>query len=167
MRNRLEFEQWVPYSLTRVFEFFSNPGNLPRLMPESSSTQLVVVNLVSPPGPYAESKAAGVGTRIVTSFRTLPYLPFRSNWTARITEFEWNRHFADVQDAGPFDSWHHRHEFRTESRQGVDGTLVRDVVEYEVGFGWLGVIADYLFVRRQVRHTFAERHKRLPQLVAS
>jgi len=31
-----------------------------------------------------------------------------------------------VQDKGPFKSWHHRHEFISETRGSIDGTLVRD-----------------------------------------
>src|SRR5579862_3405410 len=81
---------------------------------------------------------AGVGTTIVTSFRVLPLLPVRARWIARITEFEWNRYFSDVQDTGPFKSWHHRHEFATAIQQGTGGTLIRDVIDYEVGLGFIG-----------------------------
>jgi ligand-binding SRPBCC domain-containing protein len=94
-----------------------------------------------------------------------PFLPLRAQWIARITEFEWNHHFADVQEKGPFKSWHHRHEFLAESRGGVDGTLVRDVVEYEVGLGFLGSLANLLFVERQMRGTFLARQKILPDLL--
>jgi ligand-binding SRPBCC domain-containing protein len=90
----------------------------------------------------------------------------RAQWIARITEFEWNHHFADVQDKGPFKSWHHRHEFRAERREGVAGTLARDVIEYEVGFGFLGAIADALFVRRQMESTFAHRQQVLQSLLS-
>jgi len=102
----------------------------------------------------------------VTSFRLFPFLPLRAQWTARITEFEWDHHFADVQQKGPFKQWHHRHEFLPETRQGVRGTLVRDLIEYEVGFGPLGALANLLFVARQMRRTFAARQKILPKLLA-
>ena len=93
-------------------------------------------------------------------------LPLRARWVARITEFEWNHHFADVQDKGPFKRWHHRHEFRAETRDTISGTLVRDVIDYEVGFGFLGRIADATFVRRQMESTFARRQESLPKLLA-
>jgi ligand-binding SRPBCC domain-containing protein len=107
-----------------------------------------------------------VGTTIVTSFRVFPPLPFRARWIARITEFEWNHFFADVQEKGPFKDWHHRHDFLAQARDGVSGTLVRDVIDYEVGFGFPGAIANSLFVRRQMEGTFAGRRQRLPQLLA-
>lgn len=163
MANRLEFEHWVPSSLTRVFAFFSDPKNLPRIMPSSSATRLIAVNRV--PSPQPNSNAAGVGTTMVTSFRTVPGLPFRSQWVARITEFEWNHHFADVQDRGPFKSWRHRHEFKAEKRESVEGTLIRDVIEYDVGFGPLGALANILFVQNQIKRTFLDRQRKLPALL--
>ncbi len=165
----LEFEQWVAFPQQRVFAFFSNPENLPRIMPSASQTKLIRLNIKPAPPPppgIAAKDAAGAGSTIVTSFRVFPFLHLRAQWVARITEFEWNHHFADVQDKGPFKSWHHRHEFAAAERDGVGGTLVRDVIDYEVGFGWLGKIANALFVRRQMESTFAQRQQSLPKLLA-
>jgi len=133
-------------------------------MPKASATRLIELNRVPPPGSSSE-KAAGIGSILVTSFRVISFLPIRAQWIARITEFEWNHHFADVQEKGPFKSWHHRHEFISETHDGIEGTLVRDVIDYEVGFGFLGTIADAMFVRRQMEHTFQERQEKLPQLL--
>jgi hypothetical protein len=47
-----------------------------------------------------------------------------------------------------------------------DGTLVRDVIDYEVAFGFLGPIANALFVRGQMERTFAQRQQTLPKLLA-
>jgi ligand-binding SRPBCC domain-containing protein len=169
MVSHLEFEQWVPFPLQDVFAFFSNPENLPRIMPAASATRLVALNRMPPTGRSndnaAGDKAAGVGTTIVTSFLVFPFLPIRARWIARITEFEWNHYFADVQDKGPFKNWHHRHEFVDETRGNVDGTLVRDVIDYEVGFGIVGSIGNALFLRRQMENTFAQRPETLPQLL--
>ncbi len=107
-----------------------------------------------------------MGTVIVTSFRVFPFLPLRAQWIARITEFEWNRYFADVQEKGPFKSWHHCHEFAAETRGGISGTLVRDVVDYDVGFGPLGAIANALLIERQMRGTFEQRQETLPRLLS-
>ena len=168
MPSHLEFEQWVPFPLESVFRFFSNPENLPRIMPAATATRLIVVNREPPPTPppgVASDKAAGVGSTIVTSFRVFPFLPIRAEWIARITEFEWLHHFADVQDKGPFKSWHHRHEFAAEERDGINGTRLRDVIDYEVGFGGLGTLGNAMFIRRQMEATFAERQEKLPQLL--
>lgn len=174
MVHLAQFEQWVPATVEHVFLFFANPGNLPRIMPPRIGTQLVRMKLVAPPG-IAEEYAtitnreplAGLGSEIVTSFRLVPLLPLRAQWTALITEFEWNHHFADTQKKGPFKSFHHRHELKAEIRDRLHGTLVRDVVEYDVGFGWLGKLAQKFFVSGQLERTFAYRQKALERLLGS
>jgi ligand-binding SRPBCC domain-containing protein len=164
------FEHWVPFPLERVFLFFADPGNLPRIMPPATETRLDRLTLVPPPNQPGSSPRdaglAGVGSLIVTSFRLLPALPFRAQWVARITEFEWNHYFADTQDKGPFRSFHHRHEFAPLSRDGVSGTIVRDRIEYEVGFGLAGRIAQRLFVGPQMARAFRHRQQALEALLA-
>jgi ligand-binding SRPBCC domain-containing protein len=179
MSYQLEFEAWVPFPLPRVFAFFSNPENLPRIMPASTQTRIEELHRVPPPlsqDSAAYPHAAGVGTVIVTSFRLFPFLPFRAQWIARIDEFQGNHYFADVKQAdvkqivqqkGPFERWHHRHEFQAETRNSIDGTLVRDTIEYELGFGPLGALANTIFIESQVRHTFAKRQRILPQLLSA
>ncbi len=168
MQYHLEFEQWIPFPLKQVFAFFSDPQNLPRIMPASTVTRLILLNRM--PAPATESAAsktaAGVGSTIVTSFRVFSFLPVRARWVARITEFEWNVYFADVQEKGPFKTWHHRHEFRAETRHGIAGTIVRDVIDYRLGFGFLGAMANQLFIGRQMQNTFTQRQKVLEELLA-
>jgi ligand-binding SRPBCC domain-containing protein len=159
----LRFEQWVPFPLEKVFLFFADPHNLPRIMPPATGTRIIQLKLV-PPVEDARP-LGGPRTEIITSFRPIPLLPFRQKWIALITEFEWNHHFADIQKQGPFKNWHHRHEFSAATRDGVVGTIVRDVIDYEIGFGVLGKIADELFVRRTFNKMFAYRQKTLEKLL--
>jgi ligand-binding SRPBCC domain-containing protein len=169
MPHHLEFEQWVPFPIERVFAFFSNPENLPRIMPAASATKIVHLTRMPPPSPPPSAntgQAAGARSTFVTSFRIFPFLPLRAQWIARITEFEWNHHFADVQEKGPFKTWHHRHEFKAEKREGVEGTLVRDLIDYDVGFGFAGSIANRFLVCPRLQETFRERQKILPSLLA-
>jgi ligand-binding SRPBCC domain-containing protein len=117
MKSQFQFEQWVPFPLAKVFLFFANPKNLPRIMPPATATRLQEVRLIPPPEHTRSNPEflAGVGSEIVTSFRMLPFLPFRAQWIALITEFEWDDHFADVQKTGPFKLFHHRHELAAET----------------------------------------------------
>lgn len=151
-----------------VFLFFANPENLPRIMPPASGTKLVELRLVPPREANGNEgrKLAGQGSEIVTSFRLFPFLPLRANWTARITEFEWNHHFADLQIRGPFRHFHHRHEIIPESRDLVAGTLVRDVIEYEVGYGFLGEWAAGM-IAAQMRRTFQYRQRAVDRLLVT
>jgi ligand-binding SRPBCC domain-containing protein len=50
-------------------------------------------------------------------------------------------------------------------RGGKDGTLVRDDLAYEVGFGRLGDAAARWFVAGRPRDTFRQRQRRLEELL--
>jgi ligand-binding SRPBCC domain-containing protein len=172
MKHHVEFEQWVPVGIDRVFLFFANPNNLPRIMPPETGTHLIRLKLVPPASTTIKStdigdrhRLAGAGSEIVTSFRVLPFLPFRAEWVAVITEFKWNHHFVDTQTRGPRKSFHHRHELPSQTRNNTDGTSIRDVIDYEVGFSLLGDLAQKLFIDRQLRRTFAYRQKTLQVLL--
>lgn len=169
MTYGIQFEQWVPIAIEKVFLFFTNPNNLPRIMPPDSGTELVALRLAHPPDstppvPNLDS-LAGVGSEIVTSFRPISFLPFRAQWIALITEFEWNHHFADIQKQGPFKRFQHRHEFCSEARDGASGTTIRDVIEYDPGFGPLGQLAQKLFIAHSLKQTFEYRQRMLEKLL--
>lgn len=171
MIHRIQFEQWVPFALEKVFLFFANPRNLPRIMPPGTATQLAALRLVPPVvsswQPVARlDQLAGMGSEIVTSFRPLPFIPLRTEWIALITEFEWNHHFADIQKKGPFKRFQHRHEFSMELRNGANGTIVRDLIEYDPGFGRLGDLARKLFIAPGLKQTFEYRQKMLEKLLS-
>lgn len=167
MKSRFESEQWLPLAVEKVFPFFANPHNLPRIMPPAMDAKLLNLQLVNARrGSSGDSATvAEAGSEMVLSFRVLPGLPFRGKWVARIMECETNHFFTDLQAKGPFKAWHHRHEFLPQVRDGVAGTLIRDVVDYEVGFGLLGSLADRLFVRRQLQATFTWRQKVVRELL--
>jgi ligand-binding SRPBCC domain-containing protein len=168
LSQNIQFEQWVPVEISRVFLFFANPQNLPRIMPPATETKLIEVKLVSPPDAAQRDGEglAGVGSEIVTSFRLFRFPPIHSNWTARITEFEWGHQFADLQIEGPFKKFSHRHELRTEIRSGVKGTVVRDAIEYDVGYGFLGRLAES-FIAGQIQQTFQYRQRAVEKLLRS
>ena len=140
-------------------------------MPPGAGTRLVESKLVPPAGNPVDptgvsgsNPVAGPGSEIVTSFCLIPFLPLRTQWVALITEFEWNHHFADVQKKGRFKSFYHRHELIAEGREGVNGTVVRDVIDYDIGFGWLGDLVQKLLIGRQLQRTFSYRQKALQRL---
>jgi ligand-binding SRPBCC domain-containing protein len=169
MIHRVQFDQWVPVVIEKVFLFFANPNNLPRIMPPDSGTKLAALRLAHPPDSTAPvpnlDSLAGVGSEIVTSFRPFTFLPFRAEWIALITEFEWNHHFADIQKKGPFRQFQHRHEFTAETRNGASGTTIRDMIEYDPGFSVLGDLAQKLFIAPSLRQTFEYRQRMLLKIL--
>jgi ligand-binding SRPBCC domain-containing protein len=174
MMQFFETSQWVPFPVELVFAFFTNPSNLPHLMPLSMGTRVEDARIKPPPPrPVAadpacrfKSVAAGVGSEILISFYPIPWVPRRVSWMAAITEFEWNSHFADAQVRGPFAAFHHRHGIQAENRDGQEGTLVTDAIEFELPFRVFGQLGA-AFVRRHLKRSFAFRQKRLPEILAA
>jgi ligand-binding SRPBCC domain-containing protein len=172
MAQRFETRQWVPFPVELVFAFFANPQNLPHLMPQRLEMRIEDVRLEPPPPrPVAQdparrflSIAAGVGSEILISFRPLRFGP-RASWLARVIEFKWNTHFVDEQARGPFASFRHRHAIEAEVREGVEGTLVTDEIEFALPYGVIGQIGG-LLVHRQLAAQFAHRQQRLPEILA-
>jgi ligand-binding SRPBCC domain-containing protein len=170
MSQRFEAEQWVAAPLPRVFTFFADPRNLPRIMPPKQGATLVQLNLVLPRFPADAippdgERMAGVGTEIVFKFRAIPHLPMHERWTALITEFSLNEYFRDTQKQGPFRRGQHTHSFEAKMADGREGTLVRDVVEYEVGFGVIGKMLERLLFQRMLRTTFQYRKEALEKIL--
>jgi ligand-binding SRPBCC domain-containing protein len=172
MSQRFEAEQWIAAPLPLVFAFFADPRNLPRIMPPRQGAKLERLNLVPPPFPADKIPAdaahmAGAGTEIVFKFKAIPYLPMHERWTALITEFSLNEYFCDVQKQGPFRRWHHRHSFEAKMTDGRDGTLIRDAVEYEVGFGVIGKMLETLLFQRMLRKTFEYRRQAVGRILGA
>jgi hypothetical protein len=138
--HTLRTEQWVAQSVEPVFAFFSAAHNLERLTP-----------------PFLRFAVRAVSTPTMAAGTTIDYrlrlhgLPMR--WRSVITGWEQNRAFVDEQVSGPYQLWHHTHEF--EGWNG--GTIVRDVVRYALP---LGAVADLVagpFVRRDLAAIFDYR----------
>jgi len=81
------FEQWIPLSVERVFEFFGNPENLPRIMPPWMRVQVDDATLVIPPNAARDQRFAGEGSVVTVPFRPIPFLPFRVRSEAKIIRF--------------------------------------------------------------------------------
>ena len=151
--------------LERVFEFFGNPENLPRIMPPWMQVRVDEIRFVAPPDAPASGRFAGTGSIVIVSFRPIPFLPFRIRTKANIVGFAMNRFFEDAHSDMVFKSWHHRHEFAAEERAGSTGTIIRDVVTYEVAFGPLALLVNALFVAGQMRRTFEFRQQVVGRLL--
>lgn len=164
MSARFESEQWVPAPLERVFAFFADPHNLPRIMPPRLRTRLVKLNLVPAPregNRLSMNRMAGAGTRMTVAFRVIPYIPIHDRWIVQITDFSLNQYFRDVQQQGPFRRWEHTHSFEAKTLDGREGTLLRDQLVFEVGFGVVGTMLERFIFQRLMRSTFEYRKKAL------
>lgn len=172
MSQRLQVEHWIPVPLPKVFAFFADPHNLPRIMPPSQGAKILKLNLVPPRFPAGVplrgmERMAGAGTEITFKFRAIPHVPIHERWTALITEFVFHECFSDVQKQGPFKSWHHTHTFESKIVDGVEGTVVGDEVEYEVGFGVVGKMLESMIFQRMMHSIFEHRKSAFGNIFAA
>lgn len=73
--------------------------------------------------------------------------------TARVIFMEKPQSFVDVMVKGAFKSFIHIHQFIDEE----EGTTMIDHFQYKSPFGFLGVIADKLFLEKYMRRFIASR----------
>jgi ligand-binding SRPBCC domain-containing protein len=158
-------EQWVPFPVDRVFAFFADPLNLPRLLPAWQDARIDSLELRAPEGGGSKSHAAGRGSRILLSFRPVPLSPIRLRWLALIDEYTADHHFCDMQVTGPFRYWRHCHLVNPEMHGDVAGTRVTDVVDYQWPGSSASAVIDLLGGRLQIRQLFRYRQRRLLRLL--
>ena len=81
-------------------------------------------------------------------------------WITRISRWEPETLFEDVQEKGPYRRWVHSHRFVSED----GGTRMRDRVEYELPLGIFGRLAHRHLVRRQLEDIFRHRAEVIAEL---
>ena len=159
MTQFFETSQFVAVELERAFRFFADPHNLPRITAPKSRAKIENLRLIAPAN---QPGLAGAGSEIEISMRLFPPLPFRGRWLARIVDFEYGSYFRDLQLRGPFARFDHTHSFDASGT----GTIIHDVVEYDVGWGRLGNVANALFVRSALTEMFDYRQRATERLLA-
>lgn len=140
--HRLVREQQLEAPPAEVWRYFSHADNLQAITPE-------YMNFRVTSGDLPEEIYPGM----IITYNVSPVLGIPLFWMTEITHVEPGKRFVDEQRRGPFSLWHHEHHF--EARNG--GTLMRDIVHYQVPLGPLGELARALFVQRQIEAIFAHR----------
>ena len=83
--------------------------------------------------------------------------------TSRITAFDRPFHFRDEQQKGAFKYIIHDHYF-----DGRPGTaLMRDVFNFQSPLGFLGSLADYLFLKKYLLKLLMERNRVIKEFAES
>jgi ligand-binding SRPBCC domain-containing protein len=77
------------------------------------------------------------------------------NLTSKITEFKSPDYFTDEMVSGTFKSFRHEHLFFAVNNQ----TVMKDIFMFESSCGWLGKLANFLFLGRYMEKLLTERNK--------
>ena len=144
----LERTQFIARPLDEVFAFFSDASNLSLITPDWLHFRILT------PQPIAMQ----AGTLIDYQIKLFG-VPMR--WRTRIDSFDPPHQFVDTQVRGPYKLWRHTHEFAPTD----GGTLVTDLVEYQLRFGPIGWVANRVFVARALARIFDHRAEAIARLL--
>ncbi|HEV2884588.1 MAG TPA: SRPBCC family protein, partial [Pyrinomonadaceae bacterium] len=125
-----------------VFAFHERPDALALLLPPWEDARVVQAARISETGSQAI-----VETRV--------FGPFKARWVAEHTEYDPPNFFEDVQVSGPFRKWRHRHLVKPHA----DGAILRDEIDYEPPFGFLGRLVAPILIQKRLRRLFDYRHE--------
>lgn len=144
----LEQKQVIPTTMQEAWDFFSDPRNLNKITPPSMGFKIL-----------NEDLPEKIHSGMIIRYTVKPLLGIPMTWVTEILDVKEPEYFTDNQLSGPYSYWHHKHLFRP-----VEGGVeITDVVKYKVPLGFLGKIAERLFVKKKVAEIFAYRESVLPK----
>jgi ligand-binding SRPBCC domain-containing protein len=80
--------------------------------------------------------------------------------TSRITEYSYPDYFCDEMLQGAFRSIRHEHHFREIPLESeFSGTLMTDLFYFKAPLGWLGNLANHMFLNAYMKALLAERNR--------
>jgi ligand-binding SRPBCC domain-containing protein len=146
----LTFQQKIPVSIEEAWEFFSSPLNLARITPaEMAFTVTSDLNPVDKMYPG-----------MIITYKVSPLLGIKINWMTEITHVEDFKYFIDEQRFGPYKFWHHQHHFKAIP----GGVEMNDILTYGLPMGFLGTVANSVFVANKLQQIFDFRKKKVEEL---
>lgn len=150
--QELYFTQQLPITLDEAWLFFSNPANLKEITPAH-------MDFVVTSKHHGEKMYPGQIIRYIVK----PVLGIPLNWCTEITHVVDRKYFIDEQRFGPYAFWHHQHHFA----EVEGGVVMTDILNYKVPLGFLGDIADAVFINNEVKGIFEYRKKVLTERFGS
>jgi ligand-binding SRPBCC domain-containing protein len=141
--------QQLPVSIEKAWEFFSSPRNLKNITPANLGFNMISRH-------HGDTMYPGQ----IIEYKISPVLGIPLYWMTEITHVHEQKYFVDEQRFGPYSMWHHQHHFRLVE----DGVEMTDIVHYKLPFWFLGDIAHWLFVEKQLRAIFDFRYKKAAEL---
>jgi len=150
MLHTLRTTQLLKSDMNTVWEFMSSPMNLAKITPS-----YMQFNILSDKKDLKEMYPGQLIEYTVT-----PLLGFKMYWATEITHVQHKQYFVDEQRFGPYKLWHHKH-FLKEVPGGIEMT---DIVHYKLPLGFIGRMANRLFIQHKVKEIFDYRYKKLEEL---
>lgn len=144
----LKSVQRIPVPVSEIWDFFSNPKNLPELTPAELGFKII-----------SKHHGPTIYQGQVIEYKVSPLLGISLYWMTEITHVDPGKYFVDEQRYGPYAMWHHQHHFKA-VEGGVEMT---DIVHYKNPLWVLGDIANTILVKKKLRDIFTYRYKRVEE----
>lgn len=146
---KLKRTQHVNASIEDVWAFFTNPNNLSKITPDNMGFKIT-----------SEPHSGSIYPGQIITYKVYPVLNIPMFWMTEITHVIEHKLFVDEQREGPYKIWHHEHHFETVE----NGVLMTDIIHYQPPFGFIGNIANALFIKRQLNAIFDFRTNTINQV---
>jgi len=146
----LKKQQWIARPVDEVFRFFSEVKNLEVITP-----------------PWLKFEVVKASTPDIQKDTLIDYklkirgVPVR--WQSKIESWDRGTRFVDIQTKGPYKYWHHTHTFEA----FAGGTLMTDIVRFQVPMGWFGKLLIGKLVQKDVETIFKFRQEKIEELFTS
>ena len=142
-------EQFLPIDIEKAWDFFSSPKNLSVITPPEMGFKILT-----------ELNGKEIHDGMLIDYTVKPLLGIAMHWQTKIRDVEKYKVFADIQLKGPYKSWEHTHTFEEIN----NGVLMKDIINYELPFGFIGDIAHTLLVKKKIENIFAYRKSVLEKI---
>lgn len=140
--HKLYRKQWLDVSISKAWDFFSNPANLSSITPKEMG---FVVKSELPEKVYQG---------LIISYIVKPIFNIPVTWVTEIKAVNEPFFFIDEQRFGPYKFWHHQHLFK-EKNGGIE---MEDIVHYVLPFGILGQLIQPILVEPKLNNIFNFRN---------
>jgi ligand-binding SRPBCC domain-containing protein len=141
--------QKLPIAIEAAWDFFSNPANLQAITPPNMGFEIISKH-------HGDKMYAGQ----LIEYKVKPVLGIPIYWMTEITQVAEGKYFIDEQRFGPYQLWHHQHHFK----QIEGGVEMIDIVHYRSPLGFLGTIANNIFIEKQLKQIFEYRFQKVEEL---
>lgn len=138
----------IECSLDSLYKFHSNVSNLPFITPMGIEVTLL-------DDIFSVKEGDTLHMKVKQFFVTIP-------WTIKITKAHYPDILIDTALKSPFAFWEHHHIFR----QKEDGCELKDVVFYELPYGFIGRLFSRV-VTSQLEAMFTYRHEQTKKILES
>lgn len=133
-------QTYIDTTLEELFKFHLDTNNLIKITPKNIKAELL-------------TKCDNPKEGTILKIRTVKnFIPF--TWVVKIKKMDYPHMFVDEALKSPFKFWEHYHIFKQDGHK----VLLKDVVRYELPFGFLGSLLHSV-IEKDLEQMFEFRHE--------